>query len=221
MKKKINCIQLLDGSKYNQNENRNKKIKSVCFYIGKRILSLGIIFFALVISSFDELPTYKITSNSETFVVKKGKMNKIKRGNSLEGVSYEIRESFVQRFPKIKNVKWSNIDGYTAIDFTKGSSMRVALYNINGNLIGTGSNISYNALPKESFKEINKYYKNYVPEETIHYSENGLNGNGLNMYGTTTTGNGYYALMKDKKNNKEILLQISPNGEVSYYGNFF
>ncbi len=230
MKKKVNRQPLLLKVINKQTANFNQIIDPVLKQAGKLILSLSILIFAFSISSFEK-PSWskkKLAndnngfSNEKTF--KKERRAITRKEKDSVSVPHATINLFHARFPKAQIVNWSNIDGYSVADFNSGSSKMMAFFGFNGKLEGTGKYISYDALPKNSLKEIDRHFNNYTPVSVIDYHDNQSNGNesidnDLDVFQIPVNSKGYYALMKDKGHGKEIILQISSNGEVSFYGN--
>lgn len=224
MKKEINFQSFSSKVITTQTANINRTIDSVLKYASKIILSLSILVFAFSISSFAGTPLLKKRSaktknitNEKT--IKREDKERRKEKDALE-VSSAVMNSFYNQFPDAEIVKWSKIEGYAVADFISGNSARMAFFDYNNQLVGTGKYISYNRLPKNSIMEIHKNYNNYAPDSVIQYDDNELNDNDLNLFGVTLDSDGYYALMKNKSNGKEIVLQITPQGDVSFAGNF-
>lgn len=225
MKKEINFQSLSSKVITTQTANINRTIDSVLKYASKIILSLSILVFAFSISSFSNAPLLKKRSaktknitNEKT--IKREDKKRRKEKDALE-VSSAVMNSFYSQFPNAEIVNWSKIKGYAVADFYSGNSERMAFFDFNNQLVGTGKYISFNRLPKNSIKEIKKNYNNYASDSVIQYNDNELNDNDLNLFGITLDSDGYYALMKDKSNGKEIVLQITPQGGVSFARNFY
>ena len=225
MKKEINFQSLSSKVITTQTANINRTIDSVLKYASKIVLSLSILVFAFSISSFSNAPLLKKRSaktknitNEKT--IKREDKKRRKEKDALE-VSSAVMNSFYSQFPNAEIVNWSKIKGYAVADFYSGNSERMAFFDFNNQLVGTGKYISFNRLPKNSIKEIKKNYNNYASDSVIQYNDNELNDNDLNLFGITLDSDGYYALMKDKSNGKEIVLQITPQGDVSFARNFY
>ena len=225
MKKEINFQSLSSKVITTQTANINRTIDSVLKYASKIILSLSILVFAFSISSFSNAPLLKKRSaktknitNEKT--IKREDKKRRKEKDALE-VSSAVMNSFYSQFPNAEIVNWSKIKGYAVADFYSGNSERMAFFDFNNQLVGTGKYISFNRLPKNSIKEIKKNYNNYASDSVIQYNDNELNDNDLNLFGITLDSDGYYALMKDKSNGKEIVLHITPQGDASFAGNFY
>lgn len=226
MKKKVNSQSLSSKAITNQTLNFNRTIDSVLRHAGRIIMSLSIIIFAFSISSFGSATMFKkklsknnSTSNEKT-IKREEKEKRRKEKDALE-VSSAVMNSFYSQFPDAEIVNWSKIKGYAVADFYSGNSERMAFFDFNNQLVGTGKYISFNRLPKNSIKEIKKNYNNYAFDSVIQYNDNELNDNDLNLFGITLDSDGYYALMKDKSNGKEIVLHITPQGDASFAGNFY
>ncbi len=67
---------------------------------------------------------------------------------------------------------------------------------------------------------MDNYLKDYGIEKIIYYDDNELNAsnvNPLDLDGSVLDRDDYYALMKERRSGKEIILQITAEGEVSLF----
>lgn len=219
MKKIINSQLFLLTKKTN--------IPGITRSILKKFLPFGVLLFGLIISSFlnpiahkKNYSNEKAKENETSKMVKRENREENRMIRALESISPETMSLMARQFPNAKNVSWTITAGFAEADFTSGGSNRMAFYDFDNKLVGTGKYISYKDLPAESFKKIDRYFKDYTPEKVIYYDDNELNENDLSLFGTTLDRDGYYALMKDNNSNKKIVLQISPEGEVTFLTDF-
>lgn len=140
--------------------------------------------------------------------------------NEIANIPSNTVEKFKLHYPKAKNVSWLQTDGFIEADYTLHKSRMVTFYDFNNNQIGTGKYVSYKSLPAKSRGYIAKNYKEYTPEKAMYYDDNRQNLNDMNFFGNTLDHNDYYLLLKNNKDDKnEIVLQITRDGEVSYFSN--
>lgn len=137
----------------------------------------------------------------------------------VKDISSSTLNSFKSDFPGAENVVWMTTPtGYTEVEFTLGNSNRTAFYDSDNHLIGNSQSVDYNSIPANASAYIAKHYKGYTPEKVMFYDDNEANGNNLNIFGNTLDHDGYYASMKN--GNKQIVLHISTDGNVTYFCNF-
>lgn len=127
-------------------------------------------------------------------------------------------ERFKTNFPKAKNVHWLNLDGVVRVDFTLHGKHMINVYNFKNKLVGNGKYLSYESLPARARKQITRYYKKYIPESTMYYNSRNESFDMSLLGMQNDERNDYYVLMKNRKNAmKEIVLRVSPGGDVSYF----
>lgn len=193
----------------------------------KIFLLISMLFFGMYYSSFGNtpltkgfLPIEKSGPNSTSVRSHKKSAREEKRMiRQVEDISSTTMNLFAQEFPKAHHVSWTSTAGFAEADFTCRGSKRLAFYDYDNGLVGTGKYISYKDLPVKSFAQIDKSYKDYTPEQVIYYDDNELNENNANVFGATVNADSYYALMKNNNTAKEIVLQITPDGEVMFFSN--
>ena len=122
---------------------------------------------------------------------------------------------FAIDFPKAKNVSWMSTDGYTEADYNMGKSQMMAFFDFDNKLMGTAKYVDYNTLPAVALKDIAKHFKGFVAKKVLFYHDNEANDTNLGMFNQYLDQDAYYALMY--RGNKEIVLQILPDGEVAYF----
>ncbi|MEO9022039.1 MAG: hypothetical protein ABI237_00090 [Ginsengibacter sp.] len=225
MEKVINGLSLTGqytGSKKKSGQVKNSLLKKISY----GILMPGILlFFTVLFSSFVKTPVHKENTTYEkgktsvsSKMLRREERQEKRKIKAVEDISWGTMNLFAEEFPKAQNVKWTSVKGFAEADFKSGSSSMVAFYDFENKLVGTGKYVSYNQLPHDAIKSIEKDFKNYKPEKIIYYDDNGLNENDITFFGNTIGEDDYYALMKDRNDpEKEMVLQITPRGEVFYF----
>ena len=145
------------------------------------------------------------------------KATKIQEREAREGVvSYQTEEHFSIDFPKATNVIFERTKNFDEAEFTLDGKNLRAYYDIRAELIGTTSDETFAALPESAQKEINKEYKDYEVKKVIMFHDNQDNDTDMVLYGSSfeDTDNYFVQIEKDGKN---IVLQVTPLGLVSYY----
>lgn len=155
---------------------------------------------------------------SDKFREEKREVREEKRSvRAVEDIPYKTKDLFATNFAKAQDVSWSSPEDFDEADFTLKNSKMMAFYDLNSELIGTGKYISFNDLPKKAIAEIQKRYKNYLPEKVMFFDDNEANTANINMFGRDITEDSYFALMKE--GSKKIVLQVLKNGNVVFFSN--
>ena len=132
--------------------------------------------------------------------------------------STSMVEKFKMNFPKAQKVNWLQTDGYVEADYTMNKSKMATFYDLNNTLIGTARYISYKSFPARGRRYIASHYKGFVPEKAMYFDDNDQNATNMNFFGSDIDQDDYYVLLRNKKNDKkEIVLQVTPHGSVSYF----
>ena len=224
--KKIIKYQSLSGIGHMHNDKKNLYSILAPDYkkaVYKILLLTGLLFFGLlspyiVKASSSKVSTIeKVGSNAITKKHKKAEREERRMIRQVEDISSATMNLFAKEFPNAHHVSWTATDGFAEADFTNHGSKGVAFYDYDNGLVGTGKYISYEDLPAKSFAQIDKHYKDYTPEQVIYYDDNELNENNANVFGATLDKDSYYALMQNKDSHKEIVLQISQEGNVLFF----
>ncbi|MDP4284145.1 MAG: hypothetical protein Q8891_06955 [Bacteroidota bacterium] len=215
-----------DNDNLQPNHVKSSRIKNIL----TKIFLTGIMFFGFISFSLAQNTTYKNASYkkdllkekreiSEKLRTEKKELNNVKSIlNKISDMPTLTVEKFKTDFPKAQNVNWLKTDGYIEVNYKLNNSQMVTFYDFNNNLIGTGKYVTYQSLPARSLKKIAKDYKGYKPEKVMYFDDNDQNANNMNFFGSDIDVDDYYALLRDKKNaQKEIVLQITPTGQVSYF----
>jgi hypothetical protein len=134
----------------------------------------------------------------------------------VENISQTTMNKFEMNFPKAKDVAWS-VPGneFVRVNFIYKNKPRMAFYDFENNLIGTGHYTSYSSIPDKAQKRIAKEYKDYTPVKTMWFDDDESNQNNMDLLGIPVEDDGYFVQMKN--GNKQIVLQVDTDGEVSYF----
>jgi len=136
---------------------------------------------------------------------------------AVENIPQAIMNKFHANFPNAKNVAWSVPEGYVEADYTIGKHQRMAFYSYDdNNLMGTGRFLPYANLPAKGRERIAKDYPGYTPVKAMFYDDNEDNSTNMLLYGIPITKDAYFAQLK--KGDKQIVIQVDRDGEISYFG---
>ena len=91
-----------------------------------------------------------------------------------------------------------------------------AYYDIDANLIGTTMDKTFDDLPAKAQKYINSKYGSYSKSGVIFFDDNEFNETDMVLYNQPfeDADNYFVELQKD---NKEIILRVNMNGDVSFF----
>ena len=90
-----------------------------------------------------------------------------------------------------------------------------AFYDEDANLVGTATTKTFEDLPEQAQEYINKKYSDYNIGAVIFYDDNEQNQRNMELYNLQIDADSYFVELK--KDNKEIVMQVTENGDVSYY----
>ena len=139
----------------------------------------------------------------------------MKKEKSFVGPSYSTEQQFLGDFPGATDVTWRR-DGYEQVNFLFNGKRTNAFYDYNSALIGTTTDATYDDLPADARKFIEKHFSGYTTKQVIEFDDNEYNDSDLELYGNPfEDADNYFAELSN--NNKTIVLQISKDGFVSFF----
>lgn len=141
-----------------------------------------------------------------------------KEKRKLEGeeVSTLAKDHFYTDFGQISDAKWVKGPEFDEVTFTKDGGALTAYYDYSSKLVGTTSNKKWTDLPAKAQKEIEKQYKGYVTGAIVLFDDNEANDTNMYLFGNQFEGEDHY-FVTVSKDNKEIILMVKTDGEVSYF----
>ncbi len=138
--------------------------------------------------------------------------------NDIDKIPIMTRNQFSEDFSNVENVNWKVEEGYYEVDFTMNNKSMIAFFNYDDELIGEGYYVDYADLPEKGRERITKDYPDYVPEKAMFFHDDLNNDNDfLNFFGNFLPDEAYFLLLR--KGAHEIVVQITKDGEVSYFSN--
>jgi hypothetical protein len=132
-------------------------------------------------------------------------------------IAYMAIQDFRSDFPHVKNVQWHRDQQYSEATFMKNGILMHAFYDWNGELAGTTHDFDYNNLPAAARKTIAKQYKNYTVERTIVYNDDEDNLNDLYPLMPYENAVNYFVSLKKNDQREAVILQVTPDGNVSFF----
>lgn len=142
-------------------------------------------------------------------------------GNSHKAAKQKIAfmaiQDFRSDFPQAQNAQWNRDQQYSEATFMENGVLMHAFYDWDGELVGTTHDFGYNNLPAAARKTIAKQYKNYTIERSIVYNDNEDNLNDLYPIVPYENDVNYFVSLKKKDQSESIILQVTPDGDVSFF----
>lgn len=136
----------------------------------------------------------------------------------LEGneVGNRTKESFLADFGNIPVTKWERTSLFDKAIFAKNGKEMTAYYDADSKLVGTTSKVSFKDIPAIAQKYIDTKYRGYAKSDVIFFDDNELNETDMVMFNSRfDDADNYFVDLK--KDNKEIVLKVSMNGDVSFF----
>jgi hypothetical protein len=180
--------------------------------IGSMLLFTGTTAFAqseVALSLPNEIILHKIAKSA------KEEAKEMKKEKVFLGPSYSTEQQFLTDFPGATDVTWRR-EGIEQANFILDGKRMNAYYDYSSELIGTTTGATYDELPAEAKKFIEKHFSDYKPQQVILFDDNEYNDSDLEFYGNPfQDADNYFAELSN--NNKTIVLQISKDGFVSFF----
>ena len=183
-------------------------------------LSAAIFFLAAVVNaqSTEASPTSEIKIDKEaraSINKEKKEYRKALRKLKENEVSGRTEEAFISDFGNIPVTNWQRLDYFDEADFIKDGQAMSAFYDEDANFVGTATTKTFEDLPEQAQEYINKKYSDYNIGAVIFYDDNEQNQRNMELYNLQIDADSYFVELK--KDNKEIVVQVTENGDVSYY----
>lgn len=135
-----------------------------------------------------------------------------------DDASYQSKQQFFIDFGNITDVTWTRAAYFDEAIFTKDGKKMKAFYDNDAQLVGTTSPAAFTDIPKSAQKEISKQYKDYTVKKVIFYDDNEANDTDMILYGSQFDDeDNYFVELTGNSNNKNIILHVSMDGNVSYF----
>lgn len=167
-------------------------------------------------SKADLAAVYKSNTNDSKMMKREIKAEK-ESTRAVENISSQTMEKFNSSFPAAKDVEWS-VPGeqFVEVQFhNKKNKPMMAFYGFDGRLLGMGHYTDYSAIPSKAQKFIEKKYQGYAPVKVMWIDLNEDSDEALDLFETPIPSDGYFVQMKN--NNKQIVLQVETDGDVSFF----
>lgn len=139
--------------------------------------------------------------------------------NDVDRIPVGTRNEFSGDFSNVQDVTWKVGHGYSEAQFMKDGKLMMAFFDYDDELIGTGYYLDYADLPEKGRMRIEKDYKDYIPEKAMFFEDDQDGEDLLNFFGNFLEKDAYFVLLRKMDENKEIVVQVAEDGEVSYFSN--
>jgi len=185
------------------------------------ISSLGLLLAAATTQAQSDYTAVKqdlAKDKQEESITKKEKREERKELRKLEGpsVSYQAKQQFYEDFGDIPDVAWERTAAFDEATFTKDGQEIKAFYDFHAELVGTTTPKTFADLPMAAQQYIHKKYNDYEAKKVIMFDDNEYNESDMLLYGQQFEDEDSY-FVEVQKNDKRIILQVSMDGQVSYF----
>ena len=136
-------------------------------------------------------------------------IEKTKRNIAVKKVSSSAISQFQQEFSTAKNVSWIVNEKYLKASFFSTGKRMAALYDLDGNFIGSIQYLSYEQLPYKAKTEIESKYKDYTFVSARRIVSRPTDNSSFNDVGS------YWVDLANET--EKIYINISPKTDVSLY----
>jgi hypothetical protein len=139
--------------------------------------------------------------------------------NQEDRIPIGTRNEFASDFSNVQDVTWKVGPGYSEAEFVKDGKSMMAFFDYDDEWIGTGYYVDYADLPEKGRERIAKDYGDYIPEKAMFYEDEQNDEDLLNFFGNFLQSEAYFVLLRKDNEDKEIVVQVALDGEVSYFSN--
>lgn len=112
---------------------------------------------------------------------------------------FTARNNFKSQFKNVSDVKWTSGENYAKATFVLNNIRTEALYDTDGEMIGTSQSISLEELPVNAKRVFAKKYAGYIVKEAILFEG--------------TQENAYYISAEDEKGS--VILKVADSGFIT------
>lgn len=138
------------------------------------------------------------------------------RKSDSNDINYQSKEQFYRSYGDRPDVLWSKGKYFDQALFNKDGVMTTAYFDFDAQLVGTTATKNFADLPVSAQNEINKEYKDYTVKQVIFFDDNEDVDADMVLYGSQFNGTDNY-FVELKKDNKEVVLQVTMDGLVGYF----
>ena len=136
-------------------------------------------------------------------------IEKTKRNIAVKKVSSSALSQFQQEFSTAKNVSWIDNEKYVKASFFSSGKRMAALYDLDGNFVGSIEYISYDQLPYKAKTEIKNKYKDFAFVSARKIVSRPTDNSSFNDVGS------YWVDLANES--ERIYINVSPKTDVALY----
>lgn len=206
-----------------QTNNRLQNLTGLISRFLQVVLFTFIVFFSFtnpaIAQTRPDLAAIYKSNNQDSRTMKRELRAEKQSIRAVENISSQTMEKFKNSFPGAQNAEWS-VPGeqFVEVQFlSRKNKPMMAYYSFDSHLLGTGHYADYSSLPANAQKFIGKKYKDYTPVKVMWIDLNEDSDEALDLFQTPVPNDGYFVQMKN--GNKQIVLQVETDGEVSFFNN--
>ncbi|MDQ3290962.1 MAG: hypothetical protein M3Q05_06690 [Bacteroidota bacterium] len=121
-------------------------------------------------------------------------------GTKITKVTETVQSKFAQSYAEAENVTWELTDKFQKAYFILNGIHYTAFYNLKDEFVATTHHVKWNVLPIKSLHLIGRIYRGFMIKSVIQY---------------TSQEKVYFVNLA--KNNKELLVQVQPDQNVTLF----
>ena len=184
----------------------------------KRILCTAVIAAIASISAYADNGDGHDNANRDTRKEERKERRDERKEIRLHSVNVMTEQEFYYDFPRAKDVKWTQ-DHFEEANFMDGTVEKTAYYDWQNKLVGTTTHVDYSELSARAKRYIAKKYPGYTVKDVIMFDDNEANDTDMYLFDTSFEDEDtYFPVMQ--KGSKEIILEVTMKGDVSFFGNY-
>lgn len=179
----------------------------------KRILMIPAIMLLLVLTA-----KAQVSQNHSDDTLRQTRKEKrlSKDKQAVQSNTDHMQQQLAKEFGAISKVKWERIAGYNWAYFTRGGQDLTAIYDDDGNRVGTISHKVFADLPGMAQQHINDHYAGYEKGDIILYDDNEFNKSDFRLYDQQfDEADNYFVTLQ--KGNKKLILKVNLQGDVAFF----
>jgi hypothetical protein len=156
--------------------------------------------------------------NKHRLAAKKERREEKKELQKLKGseVSAAAVDQFARDFENVHSIVWERTINFDEATFTKDDQVFTAYYDDEAKLVGTTESKVFTDLPSRAQAVINDDYKAYSVMDVFMFDDNEDNQTDMSLYNKQFDDEDSY-FVELRKDNKEIILQVRMDGDVSLF----
>lgn len=131
-------------------------------------------------------------------------------------VNSKVAFRFSKDFPGATATQWERLDNFDEASFSMDGQWTSAFYDDKPELVGTTVVKVFSDLPIKAQKILTEKYKDYKVGDILFFDDNEQNETDMILYNQQFEDKDSYFVELSQKN-KKILVQVSMDGDVSYF----